>query len=142
MKPGLRICLAALLCSASVSTLSFAAGSTAQTAEFQVTGTLDRSQSRCNHRVDGLGRLSLRHGGQSHPCRIATGRAAGGVDPGADARHACGDAAGRLLRCRWDLAMLLNISTRRYADVLVFRAHDNCVTGGAAAPGSTSSGPA
>ncbi|MGE8399075.1 fimbrial protein [Pseudomonas sp. P1B16] len=40
MKPGLRICLAALLCSASVSTLSFAAGSTAQTAEFQVTGTL------------------------------------------------------------------------------------------------------
>ena len=40
MMPGSRSCLAALLCSASVSTLSHAAGSPAQTAEFQVIGTL------------------------------------------------------------------------------------------------------
>lgn len=38
MKPGLRICLAAWLCSASV--LTHAAGNLAQMAEFQVTGTL------------------------------------------------------------------------------------------------------
>ncbi|WP_442108147.1 fimbrial protein [Pseudomonas sp. NUPR-001] len=38
MKPGLRICLAAWLCSASV--LTHAVDSTVQSAEFQVTGTL------------------------------------------------------------------------------------------------------
>ncbi|AIL61832.1 fimbrial protein [Pseudomonas alkylphenolica] len=40
MMPGTRSCLAVLLCSASVSTLSHAAGSPVQSAEFQVTGTL------------------------------------------------------------------------------------------------------
>lgn len=40
MMPEARICFAALLCSASVSTLSHAAGNLAQTAEFQVNGTL------------------------------------------------------------------------------------------------------
>jgi len=40
MMPATRYCLTALLCSAGVSTLSHAAGNPAQTAEFQVTGTL------------------------------------------------------------------------------------------------------
>ncbi|TLG91677.1 type 1 fimbrial protein [Pseudomonas edaphica] len=40
MMPGIRSYLVALLCCASVSTLSQAAGNSVQTAEFQVTGTL------------------------------------------------------------------------------------------------------
>lgn len=40
MMPGIRHCLAALLCSTAVATLSHAADNLAQSAEFQVTGTL------------------------------------------------------------------------------------------------------
>ncbi|MFY9960763.1 fimbrial protein [Pseudomonas sp.] len=62
MMPGTRSCLAALLYSASVSTLSHAAGTLAQTAEVQVTGTLLESacylDPRSTYQTLALGDLS------------------------------------------------------------------------------------
>lgn len=65
MMPGTRSYLAALLCSASVSTFSHAAGNPAQTAELQVTGTL--LESACyldpssTYQTLPLGELSTTH---------------------------------------------------------------------------------
>lgn len=62
MIPGIRGCLAALLCCANVSTLALAAGNDGQTAEFQVIGSL--LESACyldvssSHQTLDLGNLS------------------------------------------------------------------------------------
>lgn len=62
MIPGPRDCLTALLCCASVSTLSHAAGNDVQTAEFQVFGSLLESacylDTSSSHQTLDLGELS------------------------------------------------------------------------------------
>ncbi|WP_152224313.1 fimbrial protein [Pseudomonas sp. SCB32] len=76
MKPGPRCCLAVLLCSASVS--AHAAGNPAQSAEFQVTGTLIESacylDPSSTYQTLSLGELStarlLRIGDQGTPVAL------------------------------------------------------------------------